>query len=162
MDSTQSNISIRLVAYISPQNTPIYFRSYPASSSPQADLVHWHHAFAALDHVDGQTAPSSAGGKEGYFGLIMVLDELAVYGYKPSSNITIIVSFQLKSQPIRDSDVLTIFHALHQAYLLTISNPFHPQPILSNPAARDRWNPKNFEGNKQLEKRLGEIVAKLA
>lgn len=60
--------------------------------------------------------------------------------------------------------VSQIFHAIHQAYLLAISNPFHPSPpppanpATASPPARD---PKAFESSKRLDRRITEIVGSL-
>jgi hypothetical protein len=57
-----------------------------------------------------------------------------------------------------------IFHAIHQAYLLAISNPFHPSPpppanaATATPPARD---PKAFESSERLDRRITDIAASL-
>lgn len=64
------------------------------------------------------------------------------------------------------SFIAQIFHALHQAYLLAISNPFNPSPSslpptnLANATLPPR-DPRIFENSKRLEKKVEEIVASL-
>lgn len=66
------------VTLISPLSQPLWTRSFPASA--QADLAHTHLAFAALDYVDTAVASGSGAGpgREGYLGLLLVLDGEAV------------------------------------------------------------------------------------
>lgn len=66
------------VTLVSPLSQPLWTRSFPPS--PQADLAHTHLAFAALDYVDAAVAAGSGvgGGREGYLGLLLVLDGEAV------------------------------------------------------------------------------------
>jgi hypothetical protein len=66
------------VTLISPLSQPLWTRSFPASA--QADLAHTHLAFAALDYVDAAVAAGSGvgPGREGYLGLLLVLDGEAV------------------------------------------------------------------------------------
>lgn len=79
MDSSPSILSLASISFLSPTNHPLYLRSFP-NSSPQADLGHTHLAFAALDYVEDAVANGTGGGagKEGYLGLLVVVEELAV------------------------------------------------------------------------------------
>lgn len=78
MESSPS-LFIASLAFISPTNTPLYLRSYPPS--PSTSLTHWHISFVALDYVEDAVAAGkgSTNGKEGYLGLLLVVEDLAVY-----------------------------------------------------------------------------------
>lgn len=79
--SSSSSISIASIAYLSPpSHQPLHIASFPRSSSSLSDLTHTHVAFAALDQVDDALAEGRgrAPGKEGYLGLLVVLEDLAV------------------------------------------------------------------------------------
>jgi len=76
--SPSSSLSLSSISFLSPTNHPLYLRSFP--QTPQADLTHWHVSFAALDYVEEAIANGSGGGagKEGYLGLLVVVEDLAV------------------------------------------------------------------------------------
>lgn len=82
-DSTataSSTLNIAAVAYLAPATQrPLHLASFPPS--PLADLTHAHIAFAALDAVDDAVSNGlgSSPGKEGYLGLLLVIEHLAVY-----------------------------------------------------------------------------------
>ncbi|EPQ32439.1 uncharacterized protein PFL1_00635 [Pseudozyma flocculosa PF-1] len=142
---------IQAIAVLSPRNTPVYVRHFqhgraPASSSASsstaskatngADLRYHYFAHAATDVMDERTAHGR--NAEQYLGLLYTLEDLAVYGFQTSTRVRFMVMLSLTDHLVRDIDVLTIFRALHTAYLSYISNPFHslppnPSALLSSP-----------------------------
>ncbi|KAE8216295.1 hypothetical protein CF327_g519 [Tilletia walkeri] len=130
-----ASTGIACIALISARNTPIYLRAFPSSSSaasaassssaPQHTNVRYEYiANAALDLVEERTSRHA----EHYLGLLMTMEDLAVYGFQTSSRIKILVMLPATDLFVRDIDLLTIFRALHTAYLSYIANPFHLLP----------------------------------
>ncbi|CAD6929510.1 unnamed protein product [Tilletia controversa] len=56
------------------------------------------------------------------------MEDLAVYGFQTSSRVKILVMLPATDLFVRDIDLLTMFRALHTAYLSYIANPFHLLP----------------------------------
>lgn len=46
------------------------------------------------------------------------------YGYLTHTNTKLLLMLQLREDPVPDSDVLTIFRAIQDAYVSYVSNPF--------------------------------------
>ncbi|KAI0959611.1 hypothetical protein AcW1_004394 [Taiwanofungus camphoratus] len=52
------------------------------------------------------------------------MEDVAVYGYVTPLRVKIIIALALLDSVVRDADVITIFRALHNAYRLSVANPF--------------------------------------
>jgi len=52
------------------------------------------------------------------------MEDYAVYGYQTHTRIRFVLILQLADIMVRDSDIKTIFNAIHNAYVTHVSNPF--------------------------------------
>ncbi|CAA7259731.1 unnamed protein product [Cyclocybe aegerita] len=59
-----------------------------------------------------------------YLGLLFAMEEVAVYGYITPLKVKIIIALPLSDSVVKDTDITTIFKALHMAYYSSVSNPF--------------------------------------
>jgi hypothetical protein len=112
------------VAIISPSNGPIYIRQFDRdASSTTSDLRYHYFAHAALDVMDERSQTSKA--SEQYLGLLYTLEDLALYGLQTNTRLRFVIMLTLSDHVVRDIDMLTLFRALHTAYLRYAANPFH-------------------------------------
>ncbi|KDR83777.1 hypothetical protein GALMADRAFT_110650 [Galerina marginata CBS 339.88] len=116
-----SNLKLNAVAFVSPQNQPILIRTF-IKQDEQAIKYHYI-AHTSLDVIEERVA---ATGKTGdcYLGLLFSLEDVAVYGYITPLKVKIVIALPLSDAVVRDTEISTIFKALHMAYYSSISNPF--------------------------------------
>ncbi|KAL9934832.1 hypothetical protein V8E36_006607 [Tilletia maclaganii] len=150
-----ASTGIACIALISARNTPVYLRAFPHSPAAAAaaaagasshsdsssigalDLRHSTNvryeyiANAALDLIDERTTRHT----EHYLGLLMTMEDLAVYGFQTSSRVKILIMLPATDIFVRDIDVLTNFRAIHTAYLSYVANPFHLLPPIISPSS---------------------------
>ncbi|PWN27687.1 hypothetical protein BDZ90DRAFT_279466 [Jaminaea rosea] len=120
---------IRCLAVISASNAPLYLRSFGQKDTQQADLRFHFIAHGALDIVEERAGNRAS---EQYLGLLLTLEDVAVYGFQTSTRVKFLVMITISDAIVRDLDLITIFRAMHTSYLSHICNPFHslPQPLL--------------------------------
>ncbi|KDN43763.1 Sedlin [Tilletiaria anomala UBC 951] len=146
---------IHSIALISPRNSPLYVRNFigsqtsssnlnanataggeasAASPAPGIDetavaaaqLKTNYIAHSALDIIEDRTANKQ---QEQYLGLLMTIEDVAVYGFQTSTKVKIVVMLLLSDQIVRDIDIITIFRAINNAYLAYLSNPFNDSSL---------------------------------
>lgn len=57
-------------------------------------------------------------------GLLYPIEDLRVYGYSSSSKVKFIAV--LDDEEVKDSEMRSFFRKLHNQYVDTVANPFHP------------------------------------
>ncbi|KAK0551369.1 hypothetical protein OC846_003330 [Tilletia horrida] len=128
-----ASTGIACIAIISARNTPLYLRSFPTSpaqassssaSSSETNVRYEYIANSALDLVEERVNRHA----EHYLGLLMTTEDLAIYGFQTSSRIKFLLMLPSTDLYVRDIDMLTIFRALHTAFLSYTANPFHLLP----------------------------------
>lgn len=80
------------------------------------------------------------------------MDNYAVYGYQTSTRVRMVIILALAEETVKDSDIKTIFKAIHNAYIAYLNNPFNE----SCSEEADYWSPPIK--SKKFEKNLEEIV----
>lgn len=115
------------MAIVSPRNGPIYVRQFNGADrqSSVADLRYHYFAHAGLDVMDERSTSSGSKAVEQYLGLLYTLEDLAIYGFQTSTRLRLLLMLTLTDHVVRDIDILTLFRALHSAYLKYAANPFH-------------------------------------
>ncbi|KAG6337347.1 hypothetical protein ID866_1720 [Astraeus odoratus] len=150
-------LRLNAVALISPQNHPIFIRTFQ-----KGDELKYHYvAHTSLDvieeRISGATKPT-----ECYLGLLYVMDDVAAYGYVTPLKMKMVIALALTDSVVRDVDVIMIFRALHMAFYQAVSNPF-----LKLDAAMDStadYSPYQVVGNaklKRLRRKVDEIYRSL-
>ncbi|CAO1625581.1 unnamed protein product [Jaminaea pallidilutea] len=115
---------IQCLAVLSASNAPLYLRSFGKDDQrhQQADLRYHFIAHGALDVVDERTSTRNT---EQYLGLLLTLEDLAIYGFTTSTRVKFLVMVTISDAIVKDLDMITIFRAMHTSYLSHVSNPFH-------------------------------------
>jgi len=112
-------LKLNAVAYISAQNHPILIRTF----SKQDELKYHYIAHTSLDVIEERSS-SSAKSTECYLGLLYAMEDVAVYGYMTTLKTKIVLAIALSDSVVMDSEIITIFRALHMAFYASVSNPF--------------------------------------
>ncbi|EFI27697.1 trafficking protein particle complex 2 [Coprinopsis cinerea okayama7 len=113
------SLKLNAVAFISPQNHPILIRTF--SENDEGQIKYHYIAHTSLDIIEervGLKLPDC------YLGLLYSMEDVAVYGYVTPLKVKIILAIALTDAVVKDSEVISIFKALHMAYYNAISNPF--------------------------------------
>ncbi|KAI0774125.1 trafficking protein particle complex 2 [Fomes fomentarius] len=115
-------LRLNAVAFVSPQNHPILIRTFIQG---QDELKYHYIAHTSLDVIDERiTAAVASKSTDCYMNLLYTMEDVAVYGYITPLKVKIIIALALTDSVVRDTDVLTIFRALHTAYRQAVANPF--------------------------------------
>ncbi|KAK4687731.1 trafficking protein particle complex subunit 2, partial [Tremellales sp. Uapishka_1] len=111
------------IAILSPTNAPLYVHSF---TSPEDELRHYHLSHAAVDVVEERIVMTSTPTKpaDSYLGLLFCMEDMAFYGFQTNTKLRMVLSIALVDALIKDSDIISIFRAIHHLLLDTISNPF--------------------------------------
>ncbi|PWN21598.1 hypothetical protein BCV69DRAFT_269414 [Microstroma glucosiphilum] len=130
-----SSTKIQCIALISSTNSPLYIRSFgPSDKRGEADLRYHFIAHSALDLVEERETAKNV---ENYFGLLMTMEDLAVYGFQTSTRTKLLIMLTVSDMVVKDLDMITIFRAIHTSYLSHLCNPFHSiSPSLLSKNAR--------------------------
>ncbi|KXZ56357.1 hypothetical protein GPECTOR_1g316 [Gonium pectorale] len=119
-------MGIAAVAFIGPQNNPLYLRSMDPSPSDDQYMKLHYVVHCALDAVEEKVllkrGPSDS--QDAYLGLLYPTEDYRVYGYLTNSHVKIILLFDDEGT-IKNEMVLRVFRRLHALYVDTASNPFH-------------------------------------
>ncbi|PVG04369.1 Sedlin [Serendipita vermifera] len=151
------NIKIRAVAFISPQNYPMFVRSY--GDRQEDEIKHHYIAHSALD-VFEERLNANPKATECFVGMLFILEDVCVYGYITPTRVKMVVALDQTDHFIKDEDVILIFKALHGAYHAATSNPFlqlssqlrdpKTEQITQIMGANKKWN--------SLQTRVDQIV----
>lgn len=79
--------------------------------------------------MDERSSASGQKAAEQYLGMLYTLEDAAIYGFQTSTRVRFLLMLTLTDHVIRDLDILTLFRALHTAYLHYAANPFHMLPL---------------------------------
>ncbi|TFK28767.1 trafficking protein particle complex 2 [Coprinopsis marcescibilis] len=113
------SLKMNAVAFISPQNHPIMIRTF--SENEEGAIKYHYIAHTSLDIIDERVGAKLT---DCYLGLLYSMEDVAVYGYVTPLKVKIILALALTDAVVKDTEVITIFKALHMAYYGAISNPF--------------------------------------
>ncbi|GIL72663.1 hypothetical protein Vretimale_4364 [Volvox reticuliferus] len=118
-------MGIICVAFIGPQNNPIYLRSMDPATDDQYLKLHYI-VHCALDAVEEKVLLKRGPGdsQDAYLGLLYPTEDYRVYGYLTNTHVKIILLLDDEA-PIKDEAVLRVLRRLHSLYVDTTSNPFH-------------------------------------
>ncbi|KIK06733.1 hypothetical protein K443DRAFT_674017 [Laccaria amethystina LaAM-08-1] len=117
-----ANLTLNAVAFISPQNHPIFIRTF---SKQNEHAIKYHYvAHTSLDVIEERVNASGKQAGECYLGLLYSMEDVVVYGYVTPLKVKIVLAFALSDAIVRDIEVTMIFKALHMAYYSATSNPF--------------------------------------
>jgi hypothetical protein len=148
---------------MSPQNHPIFIRTF---DNEQDELKYHYIAHTSLDVIEERV---TAGGKSAqcYLGLLYAMEDVAVYGYITPLKMKIVLALALSDAEIRETDITSIFKAMHMAYYSAVSNPFlrlgSPAEGVSDPSqllltSRAKW--RGFrERVDEISRAIGNIPA---
>ncbi|KDQ64473.1 hypothetical protein JAAARDRAFT_28105 [Jaapia argillacea MUCL 33604] len=87
------------------------------------DLKYHYIAHTSLDVIE-ERVNSTTKSTECYLGLLYAMEEVAVYGYITPLRVKIVLALALTDAVIRDTEMTTVFKALHMVYYHSVSNPF--------------------------------------
>ncbi|KAG2499243.1 hypothetical protein HYH03_002822 [Edaphochlamys debaryana] len=118
-------MTIACVAFIGPQNNPMYLRSLEPASDDQYMKLHYV-VHCSLDAVEEKVLLKRGPGdvQESYLGLLYPTEDYRVYGYLTNTHVKIIVLLDDEA-PVKDDLVMRVMKRLHNLYVDTTSNPFH-------------------------------------
>ncbi|PNW84958.1 hypothetical protein CHLRE_03g165650v5 [Chlamydomonas reinhardtii] len=118
-------MGIACVAFIGPQNNPMYLRSIdPASDDLYMKLHYVIHC--ALDAVEEKVLLKRGPGdsQDAYLGLLYPTEDYKVYGYLTNTHVKVLLLLDDEGA-VKDEAVMRVFRRLHGLYVDTASNPFH-------------------------------------
>ncbi|GFR41299.1 hypothetical protein Agub_g1975 [Astrephomene gubernaculifera] len=118
-------MGIACVAFIGPQNNPLYLRSMDPASDEQYLKLHYV-VHCALDAVEEKVLLKRGPGdaQDAYLGLLYPTEDFKVYGYLTNTHLKILLLLDDEG-PAKDEVVMRVFRRLHSLYVDTASNPFH-------------------------------------
>jgi len=114
---------------IGQKNQPLYIRT----SEPDRNLKLQHAVYSSLDVIDEKI--NNPGGNRAdsdmFLGLLFPADEYRLYGYVTSTNIKLVA--EVSDPAANDRDIRKLFRAIHDNYILLVSNPFYkPDSIIDS------------------------------
>ncbi|KAK9468349.1 Sedlin, N-terminal conserved region-domain-containing protein [Lipomyces arxii] len=110
--------SIRMVAFMGRENNPLYIKNFESSSNK---LKYHFLAHISLDVFSSRLLLNKS--LDSDFGLLLVQDGMALYGWMTNTGIKIVLGFG--SGEVIGSEIRSIFRALHFAYISLVCNPFY-------------------------------------
>ncbi|EJT50932.1 hypothetical protein A1Q1_07905 [Trichosporon asahii var. asahii CBS 2479] len=143
------------VAILGPDNAPLYVHAF---TGPEDEMRAYHLAHAAVDVIEERkrnrelttvvmmSTPSRPA--DSYLGLLFCMEDMAFYGFQTTTKLRLVLSVALVDAAIKDSDIVSVFRALHNLLLRVISNPFLslPRSFHATPAKAVRHTEESLAG----------------
>ncbi|WFD07435.1 hypothetical protein MVES1_002799 [Malassezia vespertilionis] len=109
---------LQCIAILGQNNAPLYLGVDPAVDGENTKWFFLAHG--ALDMVEEHSKQHT----DQYLGLLMSIEDNAIYGYLTNTRIKFLLMLQQSEEPGPDADILPVFRAIYTAYTAYMANPF--------------------------------------